>query len=165
MFHKISTLMSVVALTVLTACAQQPGGAGYGGTGVNLNKQTMGTVLGGVGGAVAGAQFGGGSGKLATTAIGTLLGAFIGSEVGASLDRSDAMYAQQSANYAFNTGSSGTWRNPESGNYGTITPTRSYESSGQLCREFQQTIMIDGRSERALGTACRQADGSWRIMS
>ena len=33
------------------------------------------------------------------------------------------------------------------------------------CREFQQTITVGGRTETAYGTACRQPDGDWKIVS
>jgi hypothetical protein len=36
------------------------------------------------------------------------------------------------------------------------------QASGE-CREFQTTIVIDGQRQPAHGTACRQADGSWRV--
>jgi hypothetical protein len=47
----------------------------------------------------------------------------------------------------------------------TLVPppsTAGAQANGD-CREFQQTIVIDGRAQPAHGTACRQADGSWRV--
>ncbi len=35
---------------------------------------------------------------------------------------------------------------------------------GNECREFQQTITIAGQTHKAYGTACRQADGTWKIV-
>lgn len=40
-----------------------------------------------------------------------------------------------------------------------------YRSSNGYCREFQTTIVIDGRAERAFGTACLQPDGSWAVVN
>lgn len=132
-------------------------------------KQTGGAILGGIGGAVAGAQFGQGTGRLAAVAAGTLLGALIGSEVGSSLDKADKMAMAQTTQTTLETaptGSSSTWQNPDSGHHGTVTPTKTYQSSsGQYCREFTQTVNIGGRSEEAYGTACRQPDGSWQIVN
>ena len=54
--------------------------------------------------------------------------------------------------------------NPETGNRGTIEPTRTYQS-GQTCREYQHTVYVGGRAEQARGNACRQPDGTWRIVS
>ena len=58
------------------------------------------------------------------------------------------------------------WRNPDSGNSGSITPTRTYEiANGQYCREYRQTIVIGGEPQQAYGTACRQPDGTWQTQS
>lgn len=132
-------------------------------------KEGAGTVIGAVGGAIAGAQFGKGGGKLATTAVGTLLGAILGSEVGKSLDRADQLALAQTTQQTLEdapSGSTNSWRNPDSGNSGTITPTQTYtKSGGQPCREFQQTVTIGSDTEEAYGSACRQADGTWKIVS
>jgi len=58
------------------------------------------------------------------------------------------------------------WRNPDSGNSGSITPTRTYEiANGQYCREYRQTIVIGASRNRPNGTACRQPDGTWQTQS
>ena len=63
------------------------------------------------------------------------------------------------------TGTTSSWTNPDSGNSGTITPTKTYQaSSGEYCREYQQTVTVGGKTEQAFGTACRQPDGSWKIV-
>jgi surface antigen len=131
-------------------------------------KETGGTFIGGVSGAVIGSQFGGGSGRLVGVAIGTLAGALIGQEVGRSLDRADRIAmentAQESLEYS-RTGVARTWRNPDSGHSGSITPTRTFrEPEGRYCREYTQTVMIGGEEQKAYGTACRQPDGTWQIV-
>ena len=35
----------------------------------------------------------------------------------------------------------------------------------EYCREYNKTVSINGRAERAYGTACRQHDGSWEIVN
>ena len=130
-------------------------------------KQTGGTLLGGIGGAVAGAQFGSGTGQIAAAAIGTLLGALVGSEVGKSLDKADMDYANRANQQAQAApiGQNIQWSNPSSGNYGTITPVlEGSDTSGAYCREFQQTVSIGGKAESAYGTACRQPDGTWKVV-
>jgi surface antigen len=158
---------AVVAVAValgLSGCAQtgssQPGELG-------ANKTTGGTVLGAIGGGLAGAQFGHGTGSVAAAALGTLLGAFLGHEVGTSLDRADHLAENKAEQSAFTAplGHSITWNNPDSGHSGTITPVREgSDASGNPCREFQQNVTIDGRTQSAYGTACRQTDGSWKIV-
>ncbi len=132
-------------------------------------KEQVGTLLGGVVGAIAGAQFGSGKGQLAATAAGALVGALVGSEVGKSLDQADQLAMQHAAQRTLEdepTGTEGVWKNPDSGNSGTITPTRTYQNAeGRYCREYQQTITVGGQVEEAYGTACRQPDGAWQIVS
>ncbi len=50
--------------------------------------------------------------------------------------------------------------------HGSVTPVREGRSSfGRHCREFQKTVTIGGRQENAYGTACRDADGAWEVVS
>ena len=130
-------------------------------------KQTVGGVGGAVLGGLAGSQIGGGSGRLWATGAGVLLGALVGSEIGSSLDRADMAYARQANQQAYSApiGETISWNNPESGNYGSVTPTNDgYSSAGRYCREYQQTIVVNGRNETGYGTACQQPDGSWEIV-
>lgn len=147
---------AILAIFALTACTDTTG-----------TKQTVGTIGGAVAGGLLGAQVGSGSGRLVATGLGTLLGAWAGSEIGASLDRADQAYAQQAAQRSLETapiGTATTWRNPDSGHYGTITPTSTTPRGNTYCRDFTQTIYVEGRSETATGTACRNPDGTWSIV-
>ena len=154
--HALKPIVAIILVTGLVGCS--------GG-----EKQTMGTVLGAGLGALAGSQVGKGKGKLVAVAVGTLAGAAVGGEIGKSLDKADRLAMQHSTQTALEknrTGNASTWRNPDSGNQGTVTPTRTYETAqGDVCREFQQTITIGGKTETAVGRACRQADGTWRIVN
>jgi surface antigen len=131
-------------------------------------KQQGGTLLGAVGGALLGAQIGDGKGQLAAVAAGTLLGALIGGEVGKTLDEVDRLRAQQAVEQAHTAPINETiaWNNPETGNAGTVTATRDGTNpvTGAYCREYQTTVTIGGKTEEAYGTACRQPDGSWKIL-
>ncbi|HIF11376.1 MAG TPA: hypothetical protein EYQ81_17055 [Sneathiellales bacterium] len=47
-----------------------------------------------------------------------------------------------------------------------MIPTRTYETNyGRYCREYTSTANINGHSEKTYGTACRQPDGAWQLMS
>jgi len=49
---------------------------------------------------------------------------------------------------------------------GSVTATREGSSTtGRYCREFLQEVVIGGNKEQAYGTACRQSDGSWEVIS
>ncbi len=146
------------AALLLAACADYQ----------NRPKQAGGTLIGAGLGALAGSQIGKGRGQLAAVAIGALAGAFIGSEIGKSLDKADRLYAQQAQQKAHvaPVGETIAWNNPDSGNRGTFKPTRdgTDRATGEYCREYQTTVTVGGKTETAYGTACRQPDGSWRIV-
>ncbi len=152
--------IAIAALLTLSACQN--------GQGPEMNKETIGTVLGGVGGAVLGAQFGKGTGQLVGVAAGALAGAYLGNQLGSSLDKADRAHMERASTQATTApiGETVSWRNPQSGRSGTVTPTREGTAAdGAYCREFQQTVTIDGKTEQAYGRACRQPDGSWKIVS
>lgn len=142
----------------LAGCTAQEGG---------LSKQTGGAVLGGIGGGLIGSRIGSGRGQTVAIIAGTVLGALLGGEIGRQLDERDRLMMARTTQTSLESARSGQvsqWRNPDTGASGTITPKPAYTvSSGQACREFQQTVTIGGKTEQAFGTACRQPDGSWKI--
>jgi surface antigen len=146
---------AVLVAFVLSGCA----------TANNAPKTTMGAAGGAAAGGLIAAAAGGGPAGIVG---GVLLGGLLGGAIGNALDQRDreiAAQAYQNSLENSQTGSASTWQNPDSGNSGSITPTRTYEdASGQNCREFQQTVTVGGKREEAYGTACRQADGSWKIV-
>lgn len=160
--------LSMVIL-MLTACTQPGGRPGQGVMqGGTPNKQDVGTLVGAGLGAWAGSNIGGGKGNIAAIAAGTLLGAALGNSVGSSLDKADMDYYHSTSQRALETaqpGQSLPWNNPQSGNYGTVTPSNYYQdASGQYCREYNQTVVVGGRKQEGYGTACRQPDGTWQII-
>jgi len=47
-----------------------------------------------------------------------------------------------------------------------VTPVRTFDGTGgNRCRDFDTQATIDGRLQKIRGTACRQADGSWRPLA
>ena len=129
-------------------------------------KAVLGSVLGAGAGAGIAALAGGSPGVIVASALG---GALLGGFVGKKLDDRDKQMATQAANQAFERNSSGqasAWNNPDSGNSGSITPTKTYQlATGQYCREYRQTITIGGEPQQSYGTACRQPDGTWKVQS
>jgi surface antigen len=154
--------LAVIGLS-LAACAGDPE-SGRG------PKEGTGTLLGAGTGALLGAAVaGGGTGnQLAGAAVGALLGGLIGNRIGAALDDEDKQRAYAAQLDALERGQSGapvTWKNPDSGRYGTIVPGPAYqEAAGRNCRSFTHTIYIDGRPQTARGTACRNPDGTWTTI-
>lgn len=154
--HFILSMILVIS-TFLTACATKP----YGGYSAP-SKQTQGAVAGGVIGGVLGSTIGDGRGRVWAAAAGTLIGALAGAHVGRQLDDRDRYYAGQTLETA-PTGATKEWVNPDSGTAYSVTPTHTYESGGTPCREFTMDAEVGGQAEQVYGTACRQADGSWKM--
>ncbi len=157
---KPSKFILVFAIAgMLSACAENQ----------NNQKQTLGTIIGAGLGALAGSQIGSGKGQLAAVAIGALGGAFAGGQLGKSLDDVDRMKANQTQQATLENnkdGVSSTWNNPNTGHTGRVTPTNTQKvASGEYCREYEHEITVDGRKEIVKGTACRQPDGSWRVIN
>lgn len=129
-------------------------------------KAVLGGLLGAAAGAGIAAAAGGGAGAIVGAGIG---GALIGGFIGNRLDARDKRLAAAAAQQAFEsnrTGQASAWHNPDSGNSGTITPTRTQQlANGEYCREYKQTIVVGGEQHQAYGTACRQPDGTWKIQS
>ncbi len=151
--------LALVSTTAMAGCTT------LDGTG---NKQLLGGGTGAVLGGLAGSQIGGGSGRLWATGAGVLLGALVGSEIGSSLDKADKLEMEMANQRAYKApvGETIRWNNPDSGNYGTVTPVRDGRTnSGAFCREYQQTIYVGGKQESGVGQACQQPDGSWKIMN
>lgn len=158
---KHSVLMLGLAAS-LAACAGTPDGAGP--------KENTGTLFGAGTGALLGATAAGpGAGnRVAGAAIGGLLGGLIGNRIGAALDDQDRQRAYDAQMDALERGQPGapvSWRNPDSGRYGTVVPGPTYVEDGRNCRAYTHTIYIDGRPQTARGTACRNPDGSWTALT
>jgi len=126
------------------------------------NEQS-GMVIGGILGGVLGHQVGHGRGNTMTTIIGTMAGAAIGSSIGRSMDELDRMKMAASLE-TVRTGVTSEWRNPDSQYEYAVTPTRTYETAQGPCREYTLDASIGGKTEQIYGHACRQADGSWKIV-
>jgi len=146
----IGSMLLVFAMT-LSGCAAPP------------TQQQAGMVIGGVLGGVLGSEVGSGHGQTAATIVGSIIGSSIGGAVGRSMDEQDRLKMTHSLE-TVRTGVSSQWHNPDTGNEYSVVPTRTYESGGTPCREYTVNGTIGGRKEKVYGTACRQADGSWRAV-
>ncbi len=153
----LSLLLSI-HLSVNAECVQEETG----------DAEVLGTLVGAAIGGLVGSQFGGGTGNKVAIGAGVLAGGFLGNKVGKSLDCQDQQYHYDTTQNALETqkiGETSNWVNPDSGHSGEVTPTRTYTLEGQPCRDFTQTIYLEGEVEEIKGTACRQDDGTWKPVS
>ena len=153
------TLSAAMGLLLLAGCNTMSQNEGAG------------ALLGGLAGAVLGSQFGSGDGRLAMTAVGAVIGATVGQQIAESLDAASQHQANTATHRALDTapvGHSVHWENTANTTgpaYGSTTVTRAGSNDiGEPCREFEQTISVDGRVEQGVGVACRASDGTWRLM-
>jgi surface antigen len=162
--HALSTktVAALLALSVVTGCASSSGGSSGGFSG----EQTA-TVLGALGGAAAGYALG--DGEWWAIGAGALVGGLVGNRVGNYLDERDRQQAYSNANYALNNnpdGQTAKWSNPQKGTGGYTTPTDTYQTvNGSTCRTYQTGVTANGQSQSGTGTACRQPDGTWKLVN
>ncbi len=148
---RTTTLIGVLA-ALLSACASTQG-----------PKESTGMIIGGLLGGAIGHQIGDGHGQTVATVVGAIIGTAIGGSVGRSMDDTDRLKVAHSLE-TVRTGVVTSWRNPDTGHTYEMVPRRTFEQAGAPCREYQVTANIGGREEQIYGTACRQPDGSWKVI-
>lgn len=130
----------------------------------NMSQQDVGTVTGAVAGGLLGSTIGKGGGQLVAIGAGTLAGAYIGGKIGQHMDQEDRARMNQALE-SNNTGQPAYWRNANNGTSYKVTPVKNVRvGSNQYCREYRTTADIGGKQQQMYGTACRQPDGSWKVV-
>jgi surface antigen len=151
-------LPAFLALSLVTGCASSGGGG--------ITKEQGGTALGALGGAAIGAAAS--DGNWWAIGAGALVGGLVGNRVGNYLDERDQQQAYSTANYALNNNADGqmaSWSNPQNNTSGYTTPTNTVETASGTCRNYQTGVSANGQTQSGTGTACRQADGTWKLMN
>jgi len=142
---------TLLACLAVAACSTAP------------TKEEQGMIIGAIAGGILGHQVGGGSGQVLATMVGTVAGAAIGGSIGRTMDETDRINASATLENV-RTGVSSGWVNPDTGYEYVMTPTNTYESGTGPCREYTLDATIGGKTEQIYGTACRQPDGSWKVV-
>ncbi len=87
----------------------------------------------------------------------------------AHMTEGDVKVANGMVQIALETAVSGTrlaWENPASGHSGSVRPIRTFKStSGLYCRDYDETLTIEKRTERYTDTACRDSDHVWKPVA
>jgi len=135
----------------------------------NVNRQDVGMVAGGILGGALGSQIGHGDGRTIAIIGGTLLGGALGGAIGRNMDDTDRLRMQQALE-SNRTNQTASWTNPDTGAHYEVKPVRTYtrkvpHKKPQYCREFQNTATINGEEQKVYGKACRQPDGSWKVVA
>ena len=179
---KIGKFLAGAALVAgLTASGATPGQA---------ENELLGGLLGGATGAGVGAAFGGGKGAAIGGILGLGLGALGANQLSKPRQPAQPAYVAPPPP-AYQQGyappppayQQGYVAPPPPPTQGYVAPPpTAYQQSGQgiapqpapsvqaafdtsYCREYTTTTVIDGTEQKSHGTACRQADGTWRIVN
>ena len=167
---------ALIAALSVSACAADPYGAQYGypyggGMGSGAMAPAVGAVGGGAVSGLACSTLGKGNGKTAITAACALAGGLAGLFAGQAYSQSKAnqsqMLAAQAQRQAMQMpGAPIPWMNQQNGQEGVVQMSKQYvdNQTGAYCREFQHAVKVNGRIQKAYGTACQQPDGSWKIV-
>lgn len=157
------------------------------------DNTVLGTAAGAALGGWLGSTIGKGSGRLAATGAGVFLGGAMGNSIGHSMDRAESYgyssYPSYNA-YGWNAPAYQPYEptyvappaiaprvvyvQPEEIIEYRREPAPVYVEEGYVgppsggqkrhCREFTQTIKIDGQLHESYGTACLRPDGTWQIV-
>ncbi len=138
----------VAALMALSGCTTSGlGGGGIfspGGASVSGNVAVPGTII---------AAMGGG-----------LIGGTIGSQLDEA-DRRTALQAEYRALEYSQAGNTVDWKGASAGVSGVVIAAQPYRVGSQDCRQYSQTVSLNGQKQTARGTACRNPDGSWTPLT
>lgn len=161
MFQKfLAGVMSAAMVFSSVGCATT-------GEDAESNKAMIGALLGALVGGMAGSQVGSGSGRSAAIAAGMMAGAAIGHNVGARLNEADRLKHQQALRQAVNgpSGAPVAWQSASANANGRIVPLSSTVNAGRQCRQVNESITIDNRTEQVNRTYCNESDGSISLLN
>ncbi|MDF1750728.1 MAG: glycine zipper 2TM domain-containing protein [Alphaproteobacteria bacterium] len=135
----------------------------YSGSIFGCNGDVLGSVVGGLAGAALGSQFGKGDGKTIAIISGAIVGVLAGGSIGRSVDVTN----NNCISKTFETVPDSqpvVWQGQQDQTY-SITPTNTFEvAPGAYCREYTSTATVSNQQQKVFGTACRQPDGTWKII-
>jgi len=95
----------------------------------------------------------------------TELAKFVGADIVADMsdkDRAEAISAQFYALQYGRPGAPRSWQG-DSGASGRVAVGPFVRVNALYCRDFSHLVTIDGEARQNDGTACREADGSWKV--
>ena len=95
-------------------------------------------------------------------------GGLVGGSIGAGLsddEKNRALEAEYRALEYSQAGQPVAWKGDDAATYGQVVAAQPYRVGSQDCRQYTQTVVQDGQSKIARGTACRNCDGSWTPLT
>lgn len=157
-----------------------------GATPGQAENELLGGLLGGAAGAGVGGAIGGGKGAAIGGVLGLGIGALGANQLSKPKQPEQPTYVAPpppayQQGYAPPPAYQQGYAPPPAPAQGYVPPPppTTYQQGGQpqpapaahdafdtsYCREYSTTTVIDGAEQKSHGTACRQADGTWRILN
>mgnify|MGYP001163317042 FL=1 len=106
--------------------------------------------------------------RVGAAIVEAMAGGLIGGPVGAGLDSRDrrrALEAEYRALEYMSAGQGVSWGDRGGRRHGEVVAGSPYRVGSQDCRQYSHTVHVNGRSQTARGTACRNPDGSWTPLA
>ncbi|MCL5796610.1 MAG: hypothetical protein M1579_03800 [Gammaproteobacteria bacterium] len=150
--HKL-TLISATALISLASLS-----------GCNMSKQDIGIATGAAVGAIAAPLIFANSAWY-TIAGGAAAGGFVGSYVGKNMSPQSRQKVAYTLDKAPDKQPYQFMSTPQNTSDLTVTPLRSYKISNQQCRDFELISQEEAKTIYDKGSACKQADGTWKVRA
>jgi surface antigen len=158
---------------VLAGCAGKgpgipgPGASGGdGGLGIpegTCNRKAIGAIMGGAIGGVIGAQVGEGAARNIAILVGAAAGTLIGSHIGRTMDETDRACVGEALEKASDNRTV-AWASTDGSTTYRVTPLARSPDTDPACRMFElQAATITG-SSTSKANACREKDGTWRVI-
>ncbi len=106
--------------------------------------------------------------KPSVPVIGGMAGGIAAGQAGAGLGRADrrlALEAEYKALEYTPGGQQVSWQNSDGSSSGEVIAAQPYRVGSQDCRQYSHTVHVGGRTTIGRGTACRNEDGSWTLLT
>lgn len=120
-------------------------------------KRGQGTAVGAIAGGALGGVVGGDVGLV----VGAAAGGALGYTAGRAMEEED----RRRMAYSLEQNQPVEWSNPQTGYEYRVEPVDTRYMRGRECREFRLLADVEGRPDEVHGTACRQPDGRWEVLS
>jgi surface antigen len=129
-----------------------------------LAIDAFGGVVGLVGGSASERLASAGGDRPVYAVAGTAAGPLVGPKIARAMDEVDHHCIGRTLEYAPDNHRV-RWQNEARDLSYIVVPVRTFQNdNGLYCREYRATTTMGGRSLEALASACRSANGSWKLL-
>lgn len=153
--YRVLASLAIVGLLALGGCSRLGG------------ERAVATNSGGIFGAAANASVATNSNSNGRPAAISNIGGFLSANSMSGLSAKDRAEATSAQYYALQFGRPGaprSWQG-DTGANGKVSVGPYVRVNSLDCRDFSHTVVVGGASHENAGTACREADGNWDVVT